>query len=752
MTFELPDPAALARTLWQAPLAEPEAAGRTLEAAIRQGSDYALVKKHLEALFRLGLPAHDAACAARDRWPNSIDMARLAFETCPTDAQEAALSRLADVVIRANRRRSALANACWRSYRPAQGWRVLTEIDPASPTVVEDIFRRVEWAVALGDFTAAESDLDWLATRGHSARVAAQRLWLRYRRDGVADAIRNLEGPASQASRVCSALFEIFLNENDYARAPVALSRWKDCADASPAALSRAERRLALEKGDGPLAQAMLEETLDPDVPWHWGPVDHVQWLRAGQLTFQSPEVLLAHARAARRVHPHHDWLWALARLLREAVEDWSDIALENTPNAAPDRALAHARAALRLGLPGQGARALAPLRHLAGEMPIAMRVCAARAETFALAGRIREALAAHVRARACARDSVQRADCALQGAELHLLTGDLAQAELALLEVGTLFPDRLPYLLALARLAFAKGDFAQAESVHGQFNVLKEAQTGVHSACDVRDRIVADARMAVQGQQSAMAPEIDVADTLAQLGAARIIAAPGLAACLLLRENWRGGLRFQPDPEASIPRVIAHYWQGPEGPAVPRARARWAALHPQFETRIFDEVAAADWLGAEHGQKLRARFLGLSQPALRADLFRLCWMVSQGGIFADLDEYPRLPVAPWLAGARMVVCVERGFGTIANNFLAATPGHPICARTLDFVLAALDHTDAPYAWWHTGPAQWTRAVMAHRIEQPEDLSVRYLSQSAYCRRVSTNLPYPHKHSPEHWR
>ncbi len=746
------DPVDLTKALWHAPLVAPDAHGHALEAAIRKGAGYGFVRQHLSALARLGLPVYAAACAARDRWPRSIDMARLALETSPPEMQQDALDRLAGVITSANRRRAVLASACWRLMRPDQGWQALADIDPESPSAVDDTFRRVDWAVATGDFARAEADLDWLAQRGATVRVAAQRLWLGYRRDGPAIAARQLEGPASQASRVCAALFEIFLNENDHARAPAALARWQDCPDAPSHALARAARRLTLEQGNGARATQMLHAALDIEAPWAWDPVDHLQWLRAGQLTMQPPEALLAHAHAACRVHPRHDWLAALARLLREGADDWSAIAAHRPASSTGERAFTRARASLRLGLPGRAACTLAPLRRMVGPMPQAVRVGLLRAEGFALAGRQKAAFAALERAQARARDALQRADCALQEAELHLLSGHLGRAEAALTDLGVSFPDRLPYLLTLARLAFAQGDFARAMGAHERFNTLKEIQTGLSSALDVRDRIVADACAAAQGQEASFAPETPVADTVAQLGAEQVIASPGVAACLLQRSIWRGELRFQPDPAARIPPVIAHYWQGPEGPAVPRARTRWAAMHPQFETRTFDEASAADWLKGAYGAGMRKRFLALSQPALRADLFRLCWLSQEGGVFADLDEYPRLPVTPWLEGARAVFCVERGFGTIANNFIAVTPAHPICQRALEFALAALDTADAPYAWWHTGPAQWTRAVMTHRLEAPDDLSVRYLSQSDYCRRISTNLPYPHKHSPDHWR
>ena len=753
MSAPVPDARSLAQALWAAPLSDPQAPGRNLLGAVSAGASYGEVKRALTGLHRLQLPAYAAAQRAQHRWPNSIDMARLALDFSPDAVQAEALETLAACVERANRRRAVLADACQQLGRHGQGWTALTEIDPSSPTAVADMHRRVEWSVGMGEFATAGRDLDWLEGQSEPSQIAAQRIWLCYRRDGAAAVAQQMAQATTTAARVWATFHEIFLNESDHAGAREALARWQSCPDAQDWAIARAVTRQTLERGDGLAAREQLCARLDLQTPWLWESADHVQWLRAGQLCQVPAEELLVHAVAACRVHPRHDWLHHLQVLLREGVEDWRGIAPRTIqPAPTPERVLSSGRAALRQGLSGQAARRVVPALQMAKGTAMGARLWSLRAEALSLAGRVRAALHAQTRAMSCARDAVQVADCALQLADIHLLQGDATQAERVLEPVTTAFPDRLGLLLTQARIAFFAGDFAKAQRLHTRFNMLKAHQTGQFTDTDVRDRIVADAVTAVQGITPAFARDTPVQVSVAEAGADRVTGSAGLSACLLLRELRDGGLPFTADPTARIPRVMAHYWQGPQGPALPRALARWSALHPDYEGHLFDAERAADWLRDAFGTTMAARFHALEQPALRADLFRLCWMVATGGIFADLDEYPRIPVTPWLTGARAVLCIERGFGTIANNFIAAEPGHPICTRALDNALQALGQTDAPYAWWHTGPAQWTRAAFACRLESTTGQSVRYLSQADYCRRVATNLPYPHKRSPDHWR
>ncbi len=120
-----------------------------------------------------------------------------------------------------------------------------------------------------------------------------------------------------------------------------------------------------------------------------------------------------------------------------------------------------------------------------------------------------------------------------------------------------------------------------------------------------------------------------------------------------------------------------------------------------------------------------------------------------EGGLYADLDEYPRQPVTDWLEGARAVLVIEEGHGTIANNFLAALPGLPLFIRLQARIAGNLRATPQPYPWWDSGPAALT---IEARSACATSSSLRFLTQPEYDARIATNLPFPHKTGPLHWR
>lgn len=731
--------------VWAGPLADARVPGRQVLAAFDAGASYRSVELALRLLLRLDLPAAEVAARACAKWPNSIDFAMLALEIMPEDARDAGFAHLAACVRRANRRRAVLANAWLRAGRFDLARAALAQIDPASETWAEDVYRRAELALVCGDFAQAAADIDHLP----GAASQALRMRLLYLRDGARAVAQAFDAATGLREPACIASSEIFLAEGDFTRAPRVLDLWRVLPEHAAPALARAESRLALEQGDSDRAMALLSARLDPQVPWGWHPVEHIQSLRARLAAQDDPDQVRAQALGAQRLHPRHDWLAHVARLSREAVEDWRVLEREALDaGTEPERAMTAARAALRMGRAGRAAGLIAQARRVAGPKDAA-RLHGLRAEAFWSAGRAEPARMAQ--AQALAPDRPRALDVALLGAEIDLMQGLPSQAAAALAPFEGDFPQRMALWLTKARIACQQGDFAGAQHAHVTFNQLKAAQIGAFDPGDVRDRMTGDALQASAGIEQAFAPGMDVHDSVARAGFERIAASPGLAACILQRALAQGALEFTAEPDAAIPRRIAHYWQGPPGPAIARAADRWRKLHPGFEITLFDQDRAADWMQRHAGAELSEVFNAQSQPVLRADIFRLCWIAERGGIFADLDEYPRLPVTDWLAGARAVLCVERGFGTIANNFLAAEPGHPVCLCARELVRHALQGTSAPYAWWHSGPAQWTRAAFAVQFGKGAT-GVRYLSQLDYNRRVATNLPYPHKRSPDHWR
>ena len=205
------------------------------------------------------------------------------------------------------------------------------------------------------------------------------------------------------------------------------------------------------------------------------------------------------------------------------------------------------------------------------------------------------------------------------------------------------------------------------------------------------------------------------------------------------------------------IPRTFAQYW---DAAAPPRDLAgimgSWGRLYPRFGLRRFDDGQAQAFLARLHTADVQAAYRRSRQPAQKADIFRLAYLHSQGGFYADADdrlvgdlEDLRFP------GVGLVLCLE-DIGTIGNNFIGAEPGHPMIGRALRLAVEAVNRGDTDLLWLSTGPRLLTWAFAA-LLADPGREPLAALDETVVLehgeiqRTVSIHCLAGYKNTERHW-
>ncbi|MCC6002481.1 MAG: hypothetical protein JJU19_16725 [Pararhodobacter sp.] len=773
-TDPLATPEALARRLWAAPPDAPAALDGMLADRIQAGLAHDTALDLLRMLHAAG-PCVNALDAAARRWPGSVDIALMAAEASNTqgpDARQAAHERLAALVHRTGRRAEARARLLWRSGAAAAARAALS--GPAAQLTDAALVARVDLALRAGDWSAAQADLAALDGRiapGHHLALGFRLLWLR---EGAAALVCRLGGALGRradtlpaAPGLWRALFDLFMASQDLPRATRALDRLHAITGPVHPETRAAAMQHALECGNAEAAARLLASLPDADAPWRWSARRHMQFMRTGLLQARSldqPQARLAalahHAQVACRLHARHNGLMALGWTCSLGAGAWNALARDlQTPPAATsaDQVPGAALMLGRIGLPGAGldllqrnspapqAPATAIARHALARARLQRETGTSRCpgrqdadleELAALA--LPASLVADIRL----EQATAATDARRYKTALALLSDPLRR-----------FPRRPALWLARARAAFLLADFAAAARALDRFNALKAARRGDRAEPDLRDMILADA-LAASHTLPPGALEGPADAVVARIGVDRIAASTALSACLLARVGQTG--RFVPQGAGgTVPPRLLHYWEGPESAPATRNLSEWARLHPAMAQHVFGPDEARAWLD-RHDPPVAALFAALAQPAARADLFRLAVLARDGGLWVDVDEYPCAPVSDWLAGADGVFVIEPGFGTVANNFIAAAPGLAVIrharAQAIDAVRARLAAGTLPYPWRDSGPAVMTRALGADVFGPYGGAGLRLLKPANYLARVATNLPLPHKRGALHWR
>lgn len=152
----------------------------------------------------------------------------------------------------------------------------------------------------------------------------------------------------------------------------------------------------------------------------------------------------------------------------------------------------------------------------------------------------------------------------------------------------------------------------------------------------------------------------------------------------------------FRKDSNRLVPRIVHQTWFEPvtkeKYPNMSRLIESWK--QSGWEYNFYDDDTAAEFLSTHFPPEVREAYDSILPGAFKADLFRYCVLLIRGGIYADMDVL-------LTSNLDEVVDNDVGFMTpmdspgtkvnrrscLWNGLMAVAPGHPLLARTIEFVV-----------------------------------------------------------------
>lgn len=231
---------------------------------------------------------------------------------------------------------------------------------------------------------------------------------------------------------------------------------------------------------------------------------------------------------------------------------------------------------------------------------------------------------------------------------------------------------------------------------------------------------------------------------------------APAVMLAIALR---RAGLMpsLAGEGASPVPRRITQYWDGAEPPPdIARLMQSWRSCNPEYAYEIFSDAAARAFIMRRFPIDVVRAYLRARHPAQRADIFRLAYLGAEGGFYADADDRCLRPLDDFVPAGATLLLSQENYGTIGNNFIGATPGHPVVLRALALVTEAMNRGDADLLWLSTGPGLLTRAyahafagLMPEAAEWRPHAVVREFADLQ--RDVACHCPARYKRTDRHW-
>ncbi len=207
---------------------------------------------------------------------------------------------------------------------------------------------------------------------------------------------------------------------------------------------------------------------------------------------------------------------------------------------------------------------------------------------------------------------------------------------------------------------------------------------------------------------------------------------------------------------EQIIPAVVTQFWDAAVPDDVAAIMQSWPALNAGYRFQLFNDATATAFLRQHYPPDVLQAYRRVREPAQKADIFRLAYLVVEGGVYVDADDRCLAPLPGLLPAGATLVFYQEDHGTLGNNFIAAAPGNAVLAAALRLGVAAVNRGDIDNVWLATGPALLTRSL-AHALAMAAEPSPQLpdgwfvLHRCALFQAVAVHCAADYKRSERHW-
>ena len=158
------------------------------------------------------------------------------------------------------------------------------------------------------------------------------------------------------------------------------------------------------------------------------------------------------------------------------------------------------------------------------------------------------------------------------------------------------------------------------------------------------------------------------------------------------------------------IPRNIVQFYETSPPEEMDILIRTWNELNPDCQCNVFTDTSAKAFIQQEFDTSVTEAYDRTRYPEQKSDLFRLAYIAARGGVYVDPRSRCLSPISHCVNWNASLVCFQDEYGALGNDFIAATPGHPVIVRALELGVQALNEGAGDFSWLSTGPGLLSRS------------------------------------------
>jgi mannosyltransferase OCH1-like enzyme len=93
----------------------------------------------------------------------------------------------------------------------------------------------------------------------------------------------------------------------------------------------------------------------------------------------------------------------------------------------------------------------------------------------------------------------------------------------------------------------------------------------------------------------------------------------------------------------------IVQFWNSAEIPnEIQELISSWSTLNPAENHRVFDSASAQEFVARNYSADVASAFRDITIPAMSCDVFRVAYLLKEGGIYIDCGSRCLQPICDW--------------------------------------------------------------------------------------------------------
>lgn len=191
------------------------------------------------------------------------------------------------------------------------------------------------------------------------------------------------------------------------------------------------------------------------------------------------------------------------------------------------------------------------------------------------------------------------------------------------------------------------------------------------------------------------------------------------------------------------IPRKIIQFWNNQPPSDIRNLTISWKEKNPTFQYELFSYDTALNFLLDNYDEDVVRLFKKANVPAMQSDIFRVAYILSQGGVYVDAATECQCSLEELVEDNRHLTVMRKWHGGIANGFILAPPNHPTLNVIWKKILKNLEEEKINDIWKATGPHLFNETC-------EKNSSVKIIEQEKAKRFFTLKNDLEHK-KEQHW-